>query len=156
MTTQTITIELPPRFYDSHVEWGLTAGTELHRTQKFVRVEVDRATFDSLLTDARNRAESDDVGTKTSGTAALKRLEAVEWPEPAEQVDETTTRLLAAQAAVEAARVALVDALEARRQLMRDVRDGGTSVYAIAKLLGMTYSAAKSTIDRETVSEVNS
>ena len=149
--TTTITVELPVGFYDAHTDAGLTAGVEVHRTKKLVKVEATRAVYDSLLTRARDRAESADMGQRTSGKAALKRLEAVEWP-----AEEGTDQLLAEVAAdldaiqdsIAALRTALNDRLDQRRRIMRDARDRGVSLYAIAKMMDMTYSAARSTIER--------
>ena len=91
------------------------------------------------------------MGQRTSGKAALKRLEAVEWP-----AEEGTDQLLAEVAAdldaiqdsIAALRTALNDRLDQRRRIMRDARDRGVSLYAIAKMMDMTYSAARSTIER--------
>ena len=98
-STPTVTVDLPPSFYDDHVGRDLPAGTELKRTKRYVRVEMDRATYEEMLSDARHYSEPDPswtikhdaylLGISRSAQAAVARLEKVGPPE--EPVQEQTT-----------------------------------------------------------------
>ena len=95
---RTITIDLPPTFYDDHASRDLASGRELKRTKRYVRVELDREAYDELLSDARHYSEPDPSWTikydahllaiSRSARATVKRLEAVEPPDGTITVDE--------------------------------------------------------------------
>jgi len=98
MTTTTVTLDLPPTFYDDHVSRDLPAGTEIKRTQRYVRVELTREAYDDLLSDARHYSEPDPSWTirydahllaiSRSARATVKRLEAIEPPDGTIVIDE--------------------------------------------------------------------
>ena len=92
-TTPTVTVDLPPTFYDDHVSRELPAGTVLHRTKSYVRVELTREEYDEVLSDAQHYADPDPswtikhdaylLGISRSAQAAVKRLQAVTPPDEA-------------------------------------------------------------------------
>lgn len=87
----TITVDLPVRFYEDHVDRDLPAGTLIKQAVKFTRVELDREAYDDLLSDAEYYADSEGFdmreglmrGLVASARATIKKLRAVEPPAPA-------------------------------------------------------------------------
>lgn len=87
MSTSTITIDLPPRFYDDHRSRDCgESGVVVKETKRFVRVTLDTVAYDDLKSDARYYADMyGDVdpnlfGVVASARATLKRLAKVERP----------------------------------------------------------------------------
>jgi hypothetical protein len=69
MGAGTVTVAVPPRFYDDHVARDLPGGTVVKRTARLVHVELDRAGYDELLADARYYAG--DAMTEFAGDGGL-------------------------------------------------------------------------------------
>lgn len=82
----TVTVKIPPAFYDDHVARDLPAGTETHRTKKVVTVDLDAAELAELVSDAKHYADSaadfweDHRGLVISARATLKVLANVTPP----------------------------------------------------------------------------
>lgn len=82
----TVTVKIPPAFYDDHVSRDLPAGTETHRTRKVVTVDLDAAELAELRSDAQHYADSaeeywqDHRGLVISARATLRALEGIEAP----------------------------------------------------------------------------
>lgn len=92
--TETVRVELPPRFYDDHVDRDLPSGIEVKRTKRGVTVDLDAEAFADLLGDADHYAtgdfDPDLLGLVASARATLKRLRAItpptkgaDWVDPA-------------------------------------------------------------------------
>ena len=98
MTDQpTITIDLPTRFLDDREGRDLPIGNVIKRLKTTTRTELDRATYDDILSDADYYSDATDFdwtydtnirGVILSARATLKRLQAVEPPAAAEPVAE--------------------------------------------------------------------
>lgn len=83
--TTTTTYDLPPRFYDDHVDRDLPAGTEVHRTRRYVRVKLTGNEYDEVLSDARHYSDyatygEEYFGLVSSARATVKRLLAAGRP----------------------------------------------------------------------------
>ena len=90
-TTNTVTVDLPTRFYQDHAGRDLPSGTVVKRLAKTTRVELDREAYDDLLSDARHYAGGamDDMYADNfalasaligSARATVRRLQAVPRP----------------------------------------------------------------------------
>lgn len=81
----TVTVRLPPVFYDDHIGRDLPGGTVLNRGKKFVDVELTAEEYAEMLSDARFYVEEGAAGAfdpsmrglLTSARATLKKLESV-------------------------------------------------------------------------------
>ena len=81
MSETTITVQLPPRFYDDHVDRDLPGGTVVKRTKRLVTVEATEAELAEILSDARYYSEPGgpgdyDLGIKSSAQATVRRINA--------------------------------------------------------------------------------
>jgi hypothetical protein len=81
----TVEVVLPPRFYDDHVARDCHPGVVVRRMKSGVRVVVDAAAFDDLLSDARYYCDAAEWGSEYLGLAAsargaVRRLVAVGRP----------------------------------------------------------------------------
>lgn len=91
-TTSTVTVKLPPRFYDDHRsrDCGST-GRVVRAVKSYTVVELDSVAYDDLLSDAECYAEGYGytaydgdpfmLAIVRSAVATLKRLRAVERPD---------------------------------------------------------------------------
>lgn len=83
------TVDLPARFHADHTARDLAGGTVVKRTARLVRVELDAASYDELLADARHYAAGADAGFDpaelggliASARATVRRLLATPRPE---------------------------------------------------------------------------
>ena len=85
----TVTVDLPPRFYDDHVDRELPSGIEVKRTKNYVRVILDHAAYDDLLSDALYYVDAASdmlsgspelLGLIASARATARRLSAMPVP----------------------------------------------------------------------------
>lgn len=81
----TITIDLPPTFYEDHIGRDLPGGTVVKYLSGAVRVSLDEEAYAELLSDARAYSDHKDWereywGVCTSANATVKRLLAAETP----------------------------------------------------------------------------
>src|SRR5690606_38402904 len=78
---ETVTIDLPPLFYDDHVARGLLPGFVVKRLARNTRVELNRETFDDLRADAAHYVEMAEEFNETvphvviSARATLRALD---------------------------------------------------------------------------------
>jgi hypothetical protein len=90
-TTTTTTVDLPTRFYEDHCGRDLPGGVIIKTLSRTVRVELDRPTYDEILSDAQHYASGamddmyeDDFATASaliaSAKATVRRLEAAPRP----------------------------------------------------------------------------
>jgi hypothetical protein len=108
----TVTVKIPPAFYDDHVARDLPAGTETHRTKKVVTVDLDADELAELVSDAKHYADSaadfweDHRGLVISARATLKVLANVTPPSAPVPVSAAVTRIeRMARAKVEAKQI---------------------------------------------------
>lgn len=91
MTAPTVTVDVPFTFHQDHVSRDLPGGTVVKRLARTVRVELDRETYDELLSDADHYAGdamsewvaedfANAMGVVRSARATVKALRAVERP----------------------------------------------------------------------------
>ena len=87
MTATTVIVQLPPVFYEDHVDrvGGYEpVGTVVRSTKRHVFVELDAAAYDELLSDARHYADTQQfpefLGLVTSAKATVRALAKVERP----------------------------------------------------------------------------
>lgn len=71
--TPTVTVRLPRRFYDDHVDRELSAGVEQRRLARQVEVVLDQASFDELRSDADHYATSPGFDPSLRGLIASAR-----------------------------------------------------------------------------------
>jgi hypothetical protein len=81
----TVEVTLPPRFYEDHVARGCHPGEVVRTLKTTVRVRLDAAAFDDLMSDARYYSDAADfdpymIGLVSSARATVKRLTAVKRP----------------------------------------------------------------------------
>lgn len=85
---ETITVTLPLRFYFDHVARDLPSGRLISRTDRTVRVELDRDAYLDLLSDAQHYSgdamaefsADGGLGLISSARATVRRLLAVPIP----------------------------------------------------------------------------
>jgi len=81
---QTIVVELPPVFWEDHANRGCPSGIFrefVGKSKKTIRVVVDRAAFDDILSDARHYSsdyDRDFFGLASSARATVRRLEKID------------------------------------------------------------------------------
>jgi hypothetical protein len=84
MTTRTY--QLPALFWYDHLARDLPAGAKIHETKRYVYVELDRETYDELVSDSRHYAYEmgsagfEGHGLIASARATLRRLLAEPFP----------------------------------------------------------------------------
>jgi len=74
----TILVELPPVFWEDHANRGCPAGIFRGYRGKAIRVVVDRAAFNDILSDARHYStdyDRDFFGLANSARATVRRME---------------------------------------------------------------------------------
>lgn len=84
------TIDLPPAFYDDHVARDLPGGTEVHRTNRWVRVELTPAELAEVRSDAHHYATEPDYradypGLVASARATVRIIDAATTPTPSKE-----------------------------------------------------------------------
>jgi len=83
----TITVDLPPKFYDDHTDRDLAGGIEIRRTKTYVRVVLTYDEWAEIYSDASYYSEarffdSGYAGLCASARATLRKLQANRMVDP--------------------------------------------------------------------------